>query len=193
MLSPPKTAASKAPKPAPPAVLPAGESDPLPSIADVSTLDKAGDGAAPPASAGPAKGADEVKAAVMASIEADGTAAAGGAAAESLVVVPDTMLLDEPTKAEIARRARIIADMGAIRPLVLLCDGPDGPLPDLEAGAGMSMGDAVKKKGTKDKKKGKGKMEPGVAEAQVFSTAVLRLISLDDAWRVPLAQAGVVR
>ena len=32
-----------------------------------------------------------------------------------------------------------------------------------------------------------------MAEAQTFGSAVLRLISLDEAWRTPLAKAGVVR
>ncbi len=136
--------------------------------------------------------------------------------------------------------------MGAIRPLVFLCNGPDGPLPDLEAKAAAqaeageetveeSGGEKKKKKAKKPKKKKKGKLEAGerclfegwgrlqghmgaqageetpqmlrmalmligpqhvhtgMAEAQTFGSAVLRLISLDDAWRVPLARAGVVR
>ena len=33
----------------------------------------------------------------------------------------------------------------------------------------------------------------GMAEAQTFGSAVLRLISLDEEWRVPVAKAGVVR
>lgn len=70
---------------------------------------------------------------------------------------------------------------GAVRPLVLLCIGPEGPLPDLEAkavaaaaaggdtdGAGT---DGDKKKGKKKKAKGKkkAKLEPG--EAKVASVA----------------------
>lgn len=69
-----------------------------------------------------------------------------------------------------------------MRPLVLLCIGPEGPLPDLEAkavavaaaggdtdGAGT---DGDKKKGKKKKAKGKkkkGKLEPG--KAKVTSVA----------------------
>jgi len=32
-----------------------------------------------------------------------------------------------------------------------------------------------------------------MAEAQTFGSAVLRLISLDEEWRIPVAKAGVVR
>ena len=91
--------------------------------------------------------------------------------------------------------------------MIALCNGPEGPLPDLEAKAAAEAeagegtadeasagGDGKKKKKPKKKKgKKKGKLEPGMAEAQTFGSAVLRLISLDEAWRVPLAKAGVVR
>ena len=78
-------------------------------------------------------------------------------------------------------------------------------MPDLEAKAAAEAeggedtaaegeGDGKKKKKPKKKKgKKKGKLEPGMAEAQTFGSAVLRLISLDEAWRGPLAKAGVVR
>ncbi|GAX74113.1 hypothetical protein CEUSTIGMA_g1562.t1 [Chlamydomonas eustigma] len=172
----------------------------LPSIADPTSVE------ATPATAGmasttaaatagspggPNAKAEELKALVIQGLETDGAAAA---AAEAPAAIPDALLLDEETKAEIMRRARIIAEMGAIRPLVLLCNGPDGPLPDLEAKVTAPVApDAGEKKKKPKKKKGKGKLEPGMAEAQVFASAVLRLISLDDAWRVPLVQAGVVR
>lgn len=63
--------------------------------------------------------------------------------------------------------------MGAIRPLVALCSGPEGPLPDLEAKAaaeaeageqtedGAAVGEKKKKKPKKKKGKKKGKLEPG--------------------------------
>ena len=60
------------------------------------------------------------------------------------------------------------AQAGAVRPLISLCAGPEGPLPDLElppppaeeGEAEKKEGDKKKKKGKKGKKK-KGKLEPG--------------------------------
>ena len=93
--------------------------------------------------------------------------------------------------------------MGAIKPLILLTRGPDGPRPDLEAKAAAESGEEVagaegdgkKKKGGKTKggKKKKGKLEPGMADAQIFASGVLRLISLDEEWRDALVKAGVIR
>lgn len=84
--------------------------------------------------------------------------------------------------------------MGAIRPLILLCNGPEGPRPDLEAkaaaeAAAAESGEKVataeggeKKKKSKKKggKKKKGKLEAGQGDAQTFASGVLRLISLDE-------------
>ncbi len=63
-----------------------------------------------------------------------------------------------------------------------------------EGGEGVGEGGADKKKkgGKASKKKGKkkaGKLEPGMAEAQTFASAVLRLISLGEEWRAPLVRA----
>ena len=63
--------------------------------------------------------------------------------------------------------------MGAIRPLMALCNGPEGPLPDLEAKAAIEAeepevagGEDGKKKKKEKKKKGKkkGKLEPGARQ-----------------------------
>jgi hypothetical protein len=92
--------------------------------------------------------------------------------------------------------------MGAIKPLILLTRGPDGPRPDLEAKAAAESGEEAagaegedKKKEGKKKggKKKKGKLEPGMADAQIFASGVLRLISLDEEWRDALVKAGVIR
>ncbi len=133
----------------------------------------------------------------------------------------DDSMLDEATKADIAKRAKVVADGGAIKPLVQLCVGPEGPLPDLEAAAAAAAeGGATDDEGGKGGKKGKvreasrggagcmramlgggrvhstlsglaqnlclqkkkggkkkkGKLEPGMAEVQTWSSAVLRMI-----------------
>ncbi|KAG1674237.1 hypothetical protein FOA52_013857 [Chlamydomonas sp. UWO 241] len=110
----------------------------------------------------------------------------------------------------------MLAEAGAVRPLVWLCAGPEGPMEDLEAKAEAEAATAAaaaadgaeamvevaegdgKKKGKKGKKgkgkKGKkGKLEPGMAEAQTFCSAVLRLVSMDERWRSPLVACGAVR
>lgn len=113
----------------------------------------------------------------------------------------DDALLDEATKADIAQRAKVVAEAGAVSPLIRLCVGPQGPLADLEAI--VSPGEAgqtddekgVKSKSKKKKggKKKKGKLEPGMGEVQTWSSAVLRMISLDAEQRQGIVSAGLVR
>ncbi|KAL6747014.1 hypothetical protein V8C86DRAFT_1406422 [Haematococcus lacustris] len=119
--------------------------------------------------------------------------------------LPDEQLMDDATKADIIKRARLVAQSGAIPPLVRLCLGPDGPLPDLEAAAQQGSGtdgqsDAAvdpktgkKPAKKKKKKKKKGKLLPGMAEALTWSSAVLRMISLDAEWREKVCEASAIR
>uniref|UniRef100_A0A7S0S1C1 Uncharacterized protein n=1 Tax=Chlamydomonas leiostraca TaxID=1034604 RepID=A0A7S0S1C1_9CHLO len=134
-----------------------------------------------------------------------GMAGGGGGLITAEPAVPDDHLLDAATKAEIAVRARVVAEAGAIPLLVPLCAGPDGPLEDLEAkeaakaaaaAAGLEVEEEKKKKGKKKaggKKGKKGKLEPGQAEAQSWASAVLRMISLDVDWRAAVCGAGAIR
>ncbi|KAF5828623.1 hypothetical protein DUNSADRAFT_17312 [Dunaliella salina] len=113
--------------------------------------------------------------------------------------VPDDYLLDAETKADIAKRANIVAEAGALHCLVQLCVGPEGPLADLEASEAdkEEAEEAARliakrsKKGKKGKKKAK--MEPGMAEAQTWASAVIRMISLDAAWGEAVRAAGAIR
>eukprot|EP00798_Chlamydomonas_sp_ICE-L_P021259 gene21259-28179_t len=59
----------------------------------------------------------------------------GFAGGGSEPTVSDLHLLDEATREEVMARARIVAEAGAIHPLILMCYGPAGPLEDLEAKA----------------------------------------------------------
>lgn len=158
---------------------------------------------------------DELKQAVAQSIETSEAAssqpAISGNKGAKEPMVPDMLLMDDETRTEVLRRARIVANMGAIKPLIQLCNGPDGPRPDLEAKAaaaaaaaeaGEEIQDAAaegagngkkKKGGKKGGKKKKGKLEPGMADAQTYASGVLRLISLDEGWRDSLVKEGVVR
>ena len=173
------------------------------------TAAAADDGLPPLADAGPAGSSAphlDAKATVSHTIEAE-----GGAGGLSEAVIPDANLMDDATKEEVMRRARIVAEvgdargggaecrlqcclksfccrsprvvalpvyqMGAIRPLISLCNGPEGPLPDLEAKAAAAAeaadeaaedgGDKKKKKKPKKKKGKKGKLEPGVTGSAV--------------------------
>ncbi|KAG2434236.1 hypothetical protein HXX76_007961 [Chlamydomonas incerta] len=135
--------------------------------------------------------ATDMQAGVVRGLETDAVGGPGG------VEVPDVELMDDETREQVVGRARKVAAMdGVLRSLVALCVGPEGPLPDLEAVKAEPdpAADDKKKGKKKSKKKGKkAKMEPGMAEAQTYASAVLRLVSLAEEQRVPLASAGSIR
>lgn len=105
----------------------------------------------------------------------------------------DHQLLDEATKTLILERANLVVEAGAIMPLLTLCLGPDGPLPDLSAASTTQSDAPTKKSKKKPKKKKKAKLEPGMAEAQTSATGVLRLLSLGDQHKMPMVELGAIR
>jgi len=102
----------------------------------------------------------------------------------------ETLLVDDATRAFAMERADVVAKAGAITPLVQLCCGPEGPLPDKE---NPPEGGAAPKKGKKKKKGKKVPAVPGTEEGQRYATGCLRVLALTKAYRDEMMAAGVLR
>uniref|UniRef100_A0A7S1SVA0 Uncharacterized protein n=1 Tax=Tetraselmis chuii TaxID=63592 RepID=A0A7S1SVA0_9CHLO len=118
--------------------------------------------------------------------------AVGDETAEAIIL--EEALLDEEMKQRVLQRVEIVARAGAIRPLVRLCEGAEGALPEIDP----NNPPPPDVKGKKGKKKGgkkgkKKKLEPGQAEAQTNAAGCLRLLSLSDNNKVSIIKEQGVR
>eukprot|EP00210_Caulerpa_lentillifera_P004679 g4464.t1 len=102
-----------------------------------------------------------------------------------------TLAPENPLASSFRSKSAVLVDFaslkrqGVVSLLLDMCLGPEGPLPDTlpsktESQTKGRSSSAKKRKGKGAKKKKPLKLEPGMAEAQMFATGCLRILSSDE-------------
>lgn len=104
-----------------------------------------------------------------------------------LRTLEDPLQANSPSSSDALLDLSALKTPGVIGALLELCLGPEGPLsdeiPSKTEGLSKARTNSAKKSKGKGAKKKAVKLEPGMAEAQIFASGCLRIVSSDESFQ----------